>query len=103
MKIEVVDGAPLPVNSILASLCICVIIALLNLGGRKIFNSIVGLLTGILGLTHALSISCVLWRRCYGEPLPPARRSLGRWGIPLTIIALLYILTSSIVSFFPIF
>jgi choline transport protein len=103
MRIRVVDGAPLPVNSILASLCICVIIALLNLGGRKIFNSIVGLLTGTLGLTYALSIGCVLWRRCYGAPLPPARWSLGRWGIPLNIIALLYMLTSSIISFFPIF
>ena len=103
MRIRVVDAAPLPVNSILASLCICVIIALLNLGGRKIFNSIVGLLTGTLGLTYALSIGCVLWRRCYGEPLPTARWSLGRWGIPLNIIALLYMLTSSIISFFPIF
>jgi hypothetical protein len=103
MRIRTVDGAPLPVNSILASLCICVIIALLNLGGRKIFNSIVGLLTGTLGLTYALSIGCVLWRRCYGAPLPPARWSLGCWGIPLNIIALLYMLTSSIISFFPIF
>jgi choline transport protein len=103
MRIRTVDGAPLPVNSILASLCICVIIALLNLGGRKIFNSIVGLLTGTLGLTYALSIGCVLWRRCYGAPLPPARWSLGRWGIPLNIIALLYMLTSSIISFFPVF
>jgi choline transport protein len=103
MRIKTVDGAPLPVNSILASLCICVIIALLNLGGRKIFNSIVGLLTGTLGLTYALSIGCVLWRRCYGAPLPPARWSLGRWGIPLNIIALLYMLTSSIISFFPVF
>ncbi|GAB7334728.1 hypothetical protein MBLNU13_g06660t2 [Cladosporium sp. NU13] len=103
MRIRVVDGAPLPVNSILASLCICVIIALLNLGGRKIFNSIVGLLTGTLSLTYALSIGCVLWRRCYGAPLPPARWCLGRWGIPLNIVALLYMLTSSIISFFPIF
>ena len=103
MRIRVVDGAPLPVNSILASLCICVVIALLNLGGRRIFNSIVGLLTGTLGLTYALSIGCVLWRRYYGEPLPPARWSLGRWGIPLNIIAFLYMLASTIISFFPLF
>ena len=103
MRIKVIDGTPLPVNSILASLCICVVIALLNLGGRRIFNSIVGLLTGTLGLTYALSIGCVLWRRYYGEPLPPARWSLGRWGIPLNIIAFLYMLASTIISFFPLF
>jgi choline transport protein len=99
----VIDGAPLPVNSIMASLCICVIIAVLNLVGDRVFNSIVGLLTGALGLTYALSIGCVLWRRCFGAPLPPARWSLGRWGIPCNIIALLYSLMSTIISFFPIF
>jgi hypothetical protein len=77
-RIRDVDGVPLPVNSIMASLCICVIIALLNLG-------------------------CVLWRRCYGEPLPPARWSLGRWGIPCNIVALLYSIMSTLISFFPIF
>ena len=102
-RIRVVDGVPLPVNSILASLCICVIIALLNLVGDRVFNSIVGLLTGALGLTYALSIACVLWRRCFGEPLPPARWSLCRWGIPCNIISLLYTLMSTIISFFPIF
>jgi len=103
MRLRVVDGVPLPVNSILASLCICIIIALLNLVGDRVFNSIVGLLTGALGLTYALSIACVLWRRCFGEPLPPARWSLGRWGIPCNIISLLYTLMSTIISFFPIF
>jgi hypothetical protein len=102
-RIRVIDCAPLPVNSIMASLCICVIIAVLNLVGDRVFNSIVGLLTGALGLTYALSIGCVLWRRCFGAPLPPARWSLGRWGIPCNIIALLYSLMSTIISFFPIF
>jgi choline transport protein len=103
MRIRVVDGVPLPVNSILASLCICVIIALLNLVGDRVFNSIVGLLTGTLGMTYALSIGCVLWRRCFGEPLPPARWSLGRWGLPCNIIAFLYSLMSLVISFFPLF
>jgi choline transport protein len=102
-RIRVIDGAPLPVNSIMASLCICVIIALLNLVGDRVFNSIIGLLTGALGLTYALSIGCVLWRRCFGAPLPPARWSLGRWGIPCNIIALLYSIMSTLISFFPIF
>jgi choline transport protein len=87
----------------MASLCICVVIALLNLSGRRIFNSIVGLLTGSLGMTYALSIGCVLWRRCFGKPLPPARWSLGRWGIPLNVISFLYMLISTTISFFPLF
>jgi choline transport protein len=102
-RIRDVDGVPLPVNSIMASLCICVIIALLNLVSNRVFNSIIGLLTGALGLTYVLSLGCVLWRRCYGEPLPPARWSLGRWGIPCNIVALLYSIMSTLISFFPIF
>lgn len=102
-RIRVVDGVPLPVNSIMASLCICVIIALLNLVSNRVFNSIIGLLTGALGLTYVLSLGCVLWRRCFGDPLPPARWSLGRWGIPCNIVALLYSIMSTLISFFPIF
>jgi hypothetical protein len=37
-----------------------------------------------------LSIGCVLWRRLGSEPLPPARWSLGRWGVPINVFALGY-------------
>lgn len=102
MRIRVIDGVALPANSIMASLFICVIIALLNLANDRVFVSIVGLLTGALGLTYALSIACVLWRRCFGAPLPPARWSLGRWGIPINILSFLYMMLATVISFFPI-
>ena len=79
------------------------VLALLALGGDQAFNSIVGLLNGAVGLTYVLSIGCVLWRRTLGEPLPPARWSLGKLGIPLNIIALLYQSFATIISFFPLF
>jgi hypothetical protein len=60
-------------------------------------------MTGAVGLTYALSIGCVLWRRLYGKPLPPARWSLGRWAVPVNIIAVLYELFSTVISFFPLF
>ena len=75
-----VNGAPIPLNAMLTSLLILVAVALLNFGGSEVFNSIVGLMTGAIGLTYALSIACVLWRRLHGEPLPPARWLLGRLG-----------------------
>lgn len=79
------------------------ILALLVLGGDQAFNSIVGLLNGAVGLTYVLSIGCVLWRRTFGEPLPPARWSLGKLGIPLNVIAVLYQSFATIISFFPLF
>lgn len=102
-KLVVVDGTPLPLNAIAASMPICIILALLNLGGSEVFNSIIGLLNGAVGLTYAISIACILWRRLFGEPLPPARWSLGRWGVPINLIAMLYQILTTIISFFPIF
>lgn len=98
-----INSTPLPVNAMVTSLVILIVVALLNFGGSEVFNSIIGLMTGAVGLTYALSIACVLWRRLYGEPLPPARWSLGRWGVPINIIAVLYELFSTIISFFPLF
>ena len=44
-------------------------------------------------LTYAISISCVLYRRLNPHeegPLPPARWSLGAWGVPINVIAIVY-------------
>ncbi|GAB7328266.1 hypothetical protein MBLNU13_g00277t2 [Cladosporium sp. NU13] len=98
-----INSTPLPINAMITSLVILVVVALLNFGGSEVFNSIIGLMTGAVGLTYALSIGCVLWRRLYGEPLPPARWSLGRWAVPINIIAVLYELFSTVISFFPLF
>jgi choline transport protein len=97
------DSTPVPLNAMLTSLVILVVVALLNFGGSEVFNSIIGLMTGAVGLTYALSIGCVLWRRLYGDPLPPARWSLGRWGVPVNVVALLFELFSPGISFFPLF
>lgn len=98
-----INSTPLPINAMITSLVILIVVALLNFGGSEVFNSIIGLMTGAVGLTYALSIGCVLWRRTYGEPLPPARWSLGRWAVPVNIIAVLYELFSTVISFFPLF
>jgi choline transport protein len=97
------NSTPLPLNAMLTSLFILVVVALLNFGGSEVFNSIIGLMTGAVGLTYALSIACVLWRRLYGDPLPPARWSLGRWAVPINVVALLFELFSTVISFFPLF
>ena len=76
---------------------------MLNLGGSEAFNSIIGLMTGAVGMTYAISIGCVLWRRLFGDPLPPARWSLGKLGVPINVVALLYQAFATVISFFPLF
>ncbi|KAI0485353.1 amino acid/polyamine transporter I [Xylariaceae sp. FL0804] len=100
-KITYVRGSPLPVNAMIASLFIAMVLSLLNLGGTAAFNSILGLVTGAVGLTYALSIGCVLWRRLFGEPLPHARWSLGRFGVWINAYAFLYQILTVTISFFP--
>lgn len=94
---------PIPLNAMISSMFIAVVLSLLNLGGSEAFNSIMGLVTGAVGLTYALSISCVVWRKLYGAPLPAHRWSLGRAGIYINIFAVLYEAAAVVISFFPLY
>jgi len=102
-KVVTINSTPLPINAMITSLCILVVVALLNFGGSEVFNSIIGLMTGAVGLTYAISIGCVLWRRLYGAPLPPARWSLGRFGVAINIVGFLFEMFQTTISFFPLF
>ncbi|CAD0049314.1 unnamed protein product [Aureobasidium pullulans] len=96
-------GTPIPLNAILFSLSITVVLALVNLGSTTAFNSIVGLLAGSGGFSYSVSIACVLWRKIRGMPLPQGRFSLGIFGIPINAFAVLYMIQQAIISFFPMF
>lgn len=72
-------GTPIPLNAIILSLFITIIVSLLNLGSATAFNSIVGLLSGSGGVSYTISIGCVLWRRLFGKPLPSSPFSLGKF------------------------
>ncbi|THV93304.1 amino acid permease [Aureobasidium pullulans] len=96
-------GTPIPLNAILFSLSITVVLALVNLGSTTAFNSIAGLLAGSGGFSYSVSIACVLWRKIRGMPLPQGRFSLGIFGIPINAFAVLYMIQQAIISFFPMF
>jgi hypothetical protein len=59
--------------------------------GPVAFYAITALSTISLLQCYCLSIGCVLWRRIVlPSTLPPAEFSLGRWGIPINALAVLY-------------
>jgi choline transport protein len=97
-----VIGTPVPINSILFSLSVLVIIALINIGSTAALNTIVALLTGATSFSYALSIACILAKRLRGEPLPQARFSLGKSGLAINAIATFYVIVSATASFFPV-
>jgi amino acid transporter len=79
-----------------------VIIALINIGSTAALNTIVALLTGATSFSYALSIACILSKRLRGEPLPPARFSLGKLGLAINAFATCYVIVSATASFFPV-
>lgn len=98
-RVVSVEGTPIPLNSMIGSLIILIVIALLNLASSEVVNSVLGLIGESVGTTYIISISCVLWRRVYGEPLPESPFSLGRWGVPINAFAVAFQTFSTVISF----
>ncbi|KAF2400463.1 amino acid transporter [Trichodelitschia bisporula] len=94
-------GTELPLNSVLLSLTVTIGLSLVNIGSTAAFNSIISLLVSSLFTGYFVSIGAILLKRIRGEPLPPSRWSMGRLAIPINILALLFIVLSLVISFFP--
>ena len=66
------------------------IICLIDLGSTTAFNIVVSLALLALLSTYMISIGCILLKRIRKEELPPARWSLGKWGLPINAFAFVY-------------
>ena len=92
----------IPSNSILLTCMITVLLSLINLGSATAFNAIISLQVCAIMLTYTVSIACVLYRRtAHPELIPTARWSLGKWGVPVNIIGLIYVTFTFFWSFWP--
>ncbi|XPS71073.1 hypothetical protein M3J09_003258 [Ascochyta lentis] len=92
----------IPHNAILLSSLIAALMAVINIGSTTAFYAIVSLQVVSLMFTYAVSLSCILHRRIANpQSLPAARWSLGRWGVPVNIAGLVYVLFSFFWSFWP--
>lgn len=91
-----------PFNAVLTTSFLSFILCLIQLGSTVAFNIIISLnLIAFLG-TYMISIGCLLLKRFRHEPLPPARFSLGRWGLPVNLFAFCYSLLTLVFSCFPV-
>lgn len=105
------------VNSIVLTVLFTVVLSLINIGSTTALNAFLSVSVVALMATYTISIACVLRKRLRGETLVPARWSLfgsnagalgsttggglGRWGIPINSIGLVYSLWSFFWSFWP--
>ncbi|KXT12499.1 hypothetical protein AC579_7343 [Pseudocercospora musae] len=91
----------IPLRSVVVSFVITSLLACINLGSTTALNAINSLGgVSVLG-SYFITIACLIWRRLYGAPLPPRRWSLGKFGLPINIIALLFLVPLWFFSFWP--
>ncbi|KAF7136743.1 hypothetical protein CNMCM5793_006212 [Aspergillus hiratsukae] len=97
----VTPGWNIPLNSVMVSLAVTILLSLINIGSQVALTAIVSLTITSLISAYILSIGCVLLRRIRGEPLPPRRWTLGRFGMAINIAALAFLLPIFVFAFFP--
>lgn len=90
-----------PDNAVYLTSILAGALCLINLGSSLGFNIIVSLTLIALLSTYTLSIGCLLRKRLLSEPLPYARWSLGRCGLPINSVAFLYCVFSIVFCSFP--
>jgi choline transport protein len=94
-------GWDVPFNAIITTFVTTSLLSLIGIGSPVALNSILSLatvanLTGYMG-----SIGCIIWRRWTSQPLLPSKFELGKWGLPINIIAMLFLMFFFVASFFP--
>lgn len=71
---------------------ITVILSLFTIGSPVAFSILTSLsLTGLIS-SYLLAVACVLAKRLRGEPFPPGRFNLGRFGYVCNGIAVCFLL-----------
>ncbi|MCJ1250204.1 hypothetical protein MMC30_007430 [Trapelia coarctata] len=92
----------IPANAVALSCVITALLSLINIESTVALNAIISLQLVALMLTYSISISCVLYRRLrHPELLPPARWSLGCWGVGINVVGLAYSVFAFFWSFWP--
>jgi choline transport protein len=99
---QVSEKREVPVNSIYMTLSFVVLLSLINLGSSVAFMQVISLGVAAMLTSYLITISCITLKRIRGEPLLPSKFHLGRWGLPINVIAVLFLLFSWIFCFFPI-
>jgi len=94
-------GLNVPINAVLVSLCISILLFLINIGSSVAFNAIASLGVASLLSSYIISFTCLVVKRMRHEPLPPARWSLGKHGLWINVVAILFLIVIWFFSFFP--
>ncbi|KAL2809705.1 amino acid/polyamine transporter I [Aspergillus granulosus] len=97
----VTPGWNIPLNSVMVSLAVTILLSLINIGSSVALTAIVSLTITSLMSAYILSIGCILIKRFRGEALPARRWSLGRFGMAINLASMAFLLPIFVFAFFP--
>lgn len=98
---KVKPGWNIPLNAVCLTFLFTTLLSLINIGSSVAFNAICSMATNAVLSTYIISITCLLTRRIRGPPLPPRRWSLGALGLPINLVAVLFLTWIWVFCFFP--
>ncbi|KAL2434640.1 putative amino-acid permease C15C4.04c [Exophiala dermatitidis] len=95
-------GWNIPLNAVCLTFLFTALLWLINIGSTVAFNAICSMATNAMISTYIIAISCLVLRRVRGPAaLPPRRWSLGKFGLPINVAALLFLTWIWVFCFFP--
>jgi choline transport protein len=100
--VQVSPTLGVPVNSVYVTLIFVVLLSLINLGSSVAYTQVVSLGVASMLTSYLISIGCVTLKRIRGEPLLPSKFDLGKWGLAINIISVVFLLFLWVFTFFPV-
>ncbi|KAL6713984.1 hypothetical protein ACLMJK_008478 [Lecanora helva] len=98
---KVPPGWEIPLNAILATTVFSIVLISISFGSTIAFNQLTALGTVALLSSYMLSIGSMALLRIKGRPLLKCHFSLGRYGLMINILALLFLVLSFVMICFP--
>lgn len=90
----------IPLNAIVVSFLLCILLSLINLGSSEAFNAMLSLNQGAVLGSYITAIGCKINARIRGN-LPRSPWSLGRYGIYVDVLAVLLLAPLFVFAMFP--
>lgn len=93
----------MPLNALALMSTICFILALVYIGSATAYNAIISLSAIGLHISYVIPITFMLLKKLRGQHLAYGPFNLGRWGIPVNVFSLTYLIFVIIWMPFPSF
>jgi choline transport protein len=98
---HVKPGWDVPFNSIMTTFITTSLLSLIGIGSPVALNSILSLTSVAILTGYVASIGCIIWRRWTKMPLLPSKFDLGKWGLAVNIISMIFLIVFLVACFFP--